>query len=116
KEKRPALKYLAAQFTNDPDEREDLVQETMVRSLSSIEKFLKHPKLMSWLYIIMKNTYINQYTRNKRLENYRNEYISMGYANEITGNRGENNFVASDIQHALHSFPRDHYNAYAMFL
>ena len=116
KEKRPTLKYLAAQFTNDPDEREDLVQETMVRSLGSIEKFLKHPKLMSWLYIIMKNTYINQYTRNKRLENYRNEYVSIGYHNEITTNRGENNFIASDIQHALNSLSKDYYNAFAMFL
>jgi len=101
KEKRPTLKYLAAQFTNDPDEREDLVQETMVRS---------------WLYIIMKNTYINQYTRNKRLENYRNEYVSIGYHNEITTNRGENNFIASDIQHALNSLSKDYYNAFAMFL
>ncbi|WP_293905851.1 MULTISPECIES: RNA polymerase sigma factor [unclassified Sphingobacterium] len=116
KEKRPTLKYLAAQFTNDPDEREDLVQETMVRSLASIEKFLKHPKLMSWLYIIMKNTYINQYTRNKRLENYRSEYISTGYRNEITTNRGENNFIASDIQHALNNLSKDYYNAFAMFL
>ncbi|WP_343565817.1 RNA polymerase sigma factor [Sphingobacterium sp.] len=116
KEKRPTLKYLAAQFTSDPDEREDLVQETMVRSLSSIEKFIKHPKLMSWLYIIMKNTYINQYTRNKRLENYRNEYISTGYVNETTRNRCENNFVASDIQLALNNLPKDYYNAFALFL
>jgi len=64
----------------------------------------------------MKNTYINQYTRNKRLENYRNEYASTGYLNEITTNRGENNFVASDIQHALNSLSKDYYNAFAMFL
>ncbi|MDM1293267.1 RNA polymerase sigma factor [Sphingobacterium sp. N143] len=116
KEKRPTLKYLAAQFTNDPDEREDLVQETMVRSLSSIEKFLKHPKLMSWLYIIMKNTYINQYTRNKRLENYRHEYAHTNNMNDVTGNRGENNFVAADIQQALNNLSNDYYNAFAMFL
>jgi RNA polymerase sigma factor (sigma-70 family) len=50
------------------------------------------------------------------LENYRNEYISTGYVNEITTNRGENNFVASDIQHALNKLPKDYYNAFALFL
>jgi DNA-directed RNA polymerase specialized sigma24 family protein len=44
KEKRPTLKYLAAQFTSDPDEREDLVQETMVRITIFHRKVFKTSK------------------------------------------------------------------------
>ena len=54
-------------LTNDEDDASDLLQETMLKAYRFFEKFEDGTNAKAWLYRIMRNTYINEYRRLKRL-------------------------------------------------
>ncbi len=115
-EKRSLLKHFAGKFTNDPDEKEDLIQETLIRALKSIDDFIRHPKLMSWLYVIMKNVYINQYRKAKRTNDIHETYIGLESTNTIETNKSDNKFIADDIEKAMCSLSEENYQVFQLFL
>ncbi len=115
-EKRSLLKHFAGKFTTDPDEKEDLIQETLIRALKSIDGFIKHPKLMSWLYVIMKNVYINQYRKTKRISEIHETYINMESPNSVERNESENKFISDDIEKAMCSLSEENYQVFQLFL
>ena len=57
----PALRAFARTFTSPTFEADDLVQETLLRALRSIEQFEPGTSLKSWLFTIMRNTFRTQY-------------------------------------------------------
>lgn len=63
------LKYFALKLTTDMNDAEDLLQETFLKALKYKDKFQEQTNLKSWLYTIMKNTFINNYRRNVRKRN-----------------------------------------------
>lgn len=60
------LKVMAGHFVCEKDEREDLVQDTIVKALRFADKFDIHTDIRKWLYTIMRNTFINQVNRTAR--------------------------------------------------
>jgi RNA polymerase sigma factor (sigma-70 family) len=58
----PALRAFARTFYRDPDNADDLVQETLTKGLANIDKFEPGTRMKSWLFTIMRNAY---YTRIK---------------------------------------------------
>ncbi|WP_370633681.1 sigma-70 family RNA polymerase sigma factor [Pedobacter sp. Leaf250] len=56
----------AYKFTNDEGDAKDLVQETLIKGMRFAEKFDKGTNLKGWLYVIMKNTFINEFRKNSR--------------------------------------------------
>ena len=68
----------AYKLTSNKEESKDLIQETVYKALRNKSKFQVNTNLSAWLYTIMKNTYINQYKRNKRVEE-ENEYVRDRY-------------------------------------
>ncbi|WP_312136883.1 RNA polymerase sigma factor [Sphingobacterium sp.] len=112
----PILKRLANNFTNDPFEKEDLVQETFIRSLKSLEKFVNHPKLVSWLYVIMKNIYLNKYRREAIHRIAEKEITYTQSANNRIKNKAESDFVVKDVQDALHTLSEENYKIISMYL
>ena len=62
----PALRAFARTFTLDASDGDDLVQETLVRALRSIDSFHPGTSLKSWLFTIMRNTYYTQYRKRVR--------------------------------------------------
>ncbi|HBW82175.1 MAG TPA: RNA polymerase subunit sigma [Sphingobacterium sp.] len=115
-EKRCLLNHFAAKFTADPDEKEDLIQETWIRALKSIDNFVQHPKLMSWLYVIMKHTYINKYRKAKRVTEIQDNYIALESTNTSELNKGINKFMAEDIEKAMTSLTPENYEIFRLFL
>lgn len=60
---RPALRNFAQSLTSDAEEAQDLLQDTMLKALVYQDKFAEATNLKAWLYMIMKNTFINSYRR-----------------------------------------------------
>ena len=116
KEKRLILNHFASQFTSDYDEKEDLVQETLIRALKSIHNFINDPKLMTWLYVIMKNIYINQYRRERRKSVVYDDYLNLTIQSSMVINISENNLLEDDIKKALDSLPSEHAETFRMYL
>jgi RNA polymerase sigma-70 factor (ECF subfamily) len=115
-EKRQQLNHFASQFTSDYDEKEDLVQETFIRALKSVHNFINDPKLMTWLYVIMKNIYINQYRREKRKNAIYDDYIHTDYFNSVSTNLTENKMIHDDIQKALAGLSADNAEIFKLHL
>ncbi|WP_164112106.1 MULTISPECIES: RNA polymerase sigma factor [Sphingobacterium] len=115
-ENSPILNSIAQKFTSDPYEKEELVQETFIRSLNSLEKFIHNPKLVAWLYTIMKNIYINKYRRQVKFRAIESDLQSVPHFESKSFNRGESKFVMEDIQGALSKLPESNYKAFTMFV
>jgi RNA polymerase sigma-70 factor (ECF subfamily) len=69
---RDALPFLdqlysaAMRMTRNPQDAEDLVQETYAKAYASFHQFKEGTNLKAWLYRILTNTFINSYRKKQR--------------------------------------------------
>jgi RNA polymerase sigma-70 factor (ECF subfamily) len=69
---RDALPFLdqiygaAMKMTRNPQDAQDLVQETFTKAFASFHTFAEGTNLKAWLYRIMTNSYINGYRKRQR--------------------------------------------------
>ena len=106
------LKNLAKRFTKDQEAINDLVQETFIRALKYMDQFFNNPRVVSWLFVIMRNIYINQYKRLSYQQNY--DDISMYYYNQNTSTEpysediSDKRMMLGDISKILSDMPSTH--------
>jgi RNA polymerase sigma-70 factor (ECF subfamily) len=62
-----ALYNYAVYLSGNTETANDLLQETFLKAYRFYEKFERGTNAKAWLYRIMKNTYINEYRRIKRV-------------------------------------------------
>lgn len=63
-------KYLypiAYSFTNNSEDAKDLVQDTLYRAMHNQDKYIEGTNVKAWIYTIMRNIYINNYRKNKKM-------------------------------------------------
>ena len=72
------LKGFALSLTSNRYDAEDLMQDTYFRALKSSDKYVEYNNFKSWMFTIMKNTFINDYRKKKRQGNKLTEIISSG--------------------------------------
>ena len=56
----------AMKMTRNPQDAQDLVQETFLKAFSAFASFQEGTNLKAWLYRIMTNSYINTYRKRQR--------------------------------------------------
>ena len=61
-----ALYHFALRMTSDPDDADDLVQETFLKAYRFFDKFEKGTNCKAWLFRIMKNSFINIYRKTSK--------------------------------------------------
>ncbi|KLT66714.1 sigma-70 family RNA polymerase sigma factor [Pedobacter sp. BMA] len=101
----------ALRFTQDDDEAKDLVQETLLKGVRFCHKFDEGTNVKAWLYVIMKNTYINSYRQAKRRQEViqvDDEISSANLMSSASTNSGESTFVMNDIEKAMQSIPENY--------
>jgi RNA polymerase sigma factor (sigma-70 family) len=62
----PALRSFARRFYPNPNDVDDLVQETLLRAFANLDKFRPGTSLKSWMFTIMRNTFCTRYGQGKR--------------------------------------------------
>jgi len=98
------LRGFALKLTQDAEDANDLVQETMLKALKNEDKFEKGTNLSGWLYTIMRNIFINNYRRMVKSQTFVDDTENQFYINNIknaTSNRGEANMVMQEINTAV---------------
>jgi len=99
-----SLKPFALSLTRDLQDANDLIQETLLRALSSREKFAEGTNLKAWLYTIMKNIFINNYRRTKKrntiIDVTEDMYLINSSGSKVV-NQGESNISMENVTQAV---------------
>ena len=98
-------------FTHDEDEAKDLVQDTLLKGVRFCHKFDDGTNVKAWLYVIMKNTYINNYRRDQKRQEVvqvEDDISSASLLPSASRNIAESTFVMGDIQKAMDSIPENY--------
>jgi RNA polymerase sigma-70 factor (ECF subfamily) len=98
-----SLRPSALKFTRNADEANDLIQDTILKALRSKAGFKTGTNIKAWLFIIMKNTFISKYHKEKR--NTYIDPIENGYElitpSTIDFNQGSTNLNMEEINKAI---------------
>ncbi|MCP1336359.1 sigma-70 family RNA polymerase sigma factor [Futiania mangrovi] len=62
----PNLRAFARSLAHDPARADDLVQDTLVKALSNLDKFRDGTNLKAWLFTILRNTFYSDGRRRWR--------------------------------------------------
>jgi len=103
-----SLRVHAMNFTKDLEDANDLVQDTMVKAIRFYKNFQEGTNFKGWLFVIMKNTFINNYRKNVKAKSIvtQEEDISsenLLYSSEKNACVGK--MIIDDVQKALSVIP-----------
>lgn len=111
-----ALYNFALRMTSDPDEADDLLQETFLKAYRFFDKFEQGTNCKAWLFRIMKNSFINIYRRtskepdkvdyNEVEEFYHSIRAESADPNDLE-ERIFSNLLDDDVSTALESLPEE---------
>lgn len=94
------LYNFALRLTHNQEKAKDLVQDTSLRAFRYKEKFQVGTNFKGWISTIMRNTFINQYRKEKKRRHVSEPVESFAYALEgriITPNQGESNLRLQEL-------------------
>lgn len=107
-----SLKSFAMQFTNNTDDANHLVEETQLKAMRYSKLYQEGTNLRSWLYIIMKNTFVNDYVKDNKHKSVleTSQDLSSFQLLITTSNDCSNHTLMNeDIFKALALLPSDNY-------
>ena len=119
-----ALPYLdqlysaAMRMTRNPQDAEDLVQDTYVKAFRSAKQYQPGTNLKAWLYRILTNTFINTYRKKQRepqqsmAEDVEDWQLARAESHSSTGLKSAetealDHLPDSDVKDALQQLPED---------
>ena len=112
------LKPFAITLTRDNETAKDLMQETMYRALANRDKYHVGTNIKAWLYTIMRNIFINNYSRkakqNTIFDNTGNDYL-LNYNQATEVNKAESNLRMKEINAAIKGLPEIFRNPFVLY-
>lgn len=105
------LRAFALSFTHNVDDADDLVQDTFVKAIRYARNFKKGTNLKAWLFMILRNTFINSYRRKNLAKVFmdNNVDININPGTGATYNRGVGKCIMNDINIALKGLEPQYY-------
>ena len=108
-ENKEFLKPFAWNLTQDEDDAEDLVQDTLYRALVNKEKFQENTNIRAWLYTMMRNLFINNYRRQKKFMKVSSDVPQDHYLfqkNKVAYNDGVMKSGLNEIKKQINALPQ----------
>lgn len=120
---RDALQYMsqlyaaAMRYTKNPEDAQDLVQDTYAKAYTSFHQFEPGTNLKAWLYRVLTTTFINTYRKDQRRPQTSDSELEdwqIAEASSHTSDQGKSsedvvleNLPDSDIKKALAEIPEE---------
>jgi RNA polymerase sigma factor (sigma-70 family) len=112
------LRPFATTLTRDAEAAKDLFQETMYRAIANKEKYNVGTNVKAWLYIIMRNIFINDYRRKSKqnivLDNTPNDFL-LNYNQVTVANAAISNINNKEVQEAIFNLPDIFKNPFLLY-
>lgn len=89
------LQYFAYSLTANHDDAKDLIQDTYLKAIVHKDKFDPATNLKAWIYTIMKNTFINKYRKDIKVNTIIDNTKDLYYLN----NSGQSDIVTPDSKY-----------------
>ncbi len=111
-----ALYNFALRLTTDPNDAEDLVQDTIVKAYRFFSSYEKGTNAKAWMFRILKNSFINNYRKTSKKPSQVDYDEVSSYYESIRAERTETSDLESlmfremmddDLSHALKRLPED---------
>lgn len=107
----------ALKLTQDIQDANDLVQETLLKALSNRDKFRVGTSMGAWLHTILRNTFFSAYQKKKRRKTTCDTTENLYHLNTKTDtNHGEGNAVMDDIEKSMEAVDTDARNYFEMYV
>jgi RNA polymerase sigma-70 factor (ECF subfamily) len=113
------LNHFALTLTCNTEEAKDLVQETYLKVLSSEDKYEQDTNLKAWMLTIMRNTFINDYRKRKRINDVmsdNHDFASLGYHTLQSPERADIHYHVKEINKHINNIDDDQRIPFEMFL
>lgn len=111
------LRPYAVKLTNDQDDANDLLQETLFKAFANRKKFTEGTNLKAWMYTIMRNTFFTNYQRMVRRKTFvdttENKYFLD--SNSTVENSAYGNLVRNDAEQAIDALKDIHKIPFKMY-
>lgn len=99
-----ALRAFAMSLTKSGMDADDLIQDTIYRALTNLDKFKEGTNLKAWLLTIMRNIFINNYRkamrRNTIIDQSDNHYLINSSSRTIE-NAGDRNMLMESLEEVI---------------
>lgn len=113
------LMSFALKLTSNPEEAQDLVQDTTLKALKNEEKFVEDTNLKGWMMTIMRNIFINNYRKNVR-ENTTVDCTENLYHVNLCQDSGlttpDGAYAVNEISLIISKFPSDYRQPFSMLV
>ncbi len=111
-----AMYNFALRLTSDPNDAEDLVQNTIVKAFRFFSSYEKGTNAKAWLFRILKNSYINNYRKKSKQPSQVDYDEVSSFYETIRADRTDTSdledrmfreLIDDDISNALEELPED---------
>ena len=102
------LRSNALKFTKNLDDADDLVQETLIKAFRFSKKFEEGTNFKGWLFMIMRNTFINSYRKVGKKRAIMSSSDDLADSSMLLGavaNESAGKLMIQDIEKALSLLP-----------
>ncbi len=109
-ESQGVLENFAFSLTHNQEEAKDLVQDTFLKAISHQKAYKEDTNLRAWLFTIMKNSFINNYRKNKRVQSIIIKEGSTPWVNNIPSNiiyHADHNTQYNQILSLINNLPEE---------
>lgn len=113
---KPKLLGFAMKLTRNKEDANDLMQETAYRAYKNLKSFQPNSNFKAWISMIMRNTFINKYRKDKRRFNHENDLeIERKIKLKATvNNQGESNKTLEELTGLINQLKGDLKNPFLL--
>lgn len=113
------LLNFAYKLTADREEANDLLQETSLKALDNEDKYTAETNFKGWIYIIMRNIFINNYRKALRDQTYVDQTDNQFYLNQnidIEGDSTEGSYDLKEMRRIVNALPKEYRIPFSMYV
>ena len=113
------LRRFALKLTADPEDANDLLQETSLKALDNEEKYTPDTNFKGWMYTIMRNIFINNYRKTVRDQTFVDQTENLFHLNlpQDSGFEStEGNYDLKEIRKIVHALPKEYRVPFSMYV